>query len=92
FVSGNIIPLVIGFVFFILGIALYNKILGVVTALAGGFLLFDVLVGYGAGSTLSIIVAAALTLAGIWVQENMHRKKRVGQPTVSNSGTQPSPR
>ena len=92
FVSGNIIPLVVGFVFFILGIALYNKILGVVTALAGGFLLFDVLVAYGAGSTLSIVVAVALTLAGIWVQENMHRKKKASQPTLSGAGSQPSPR
>ncbi len=90
FISGNIIPLVVGFVFFIVGIALYNKILGVVTALAGGFLLFDVLTTYGAGSTLSIVVAAALTLAGIWVQEDMHRKKKVSQPTISNAGSQPS--
>jgi hypothetical protein len=92
FVSGNIIPLIVGFVFFIVGIALYNKILGVVTALAGGFLLFDVLIGYGAGSTLSIVVAAALTLAGVWVQEDMHRKKKAAQPTVSNAGTQPTAR
>lgn len=92
FVSGNIIPLVVGFVFFLVGIALYNKILGLVTAVAGGFLLFDVLTAYGAGSTLSLVVAAALTLAGIWVQESTHRKKKVIQPTVPNAGTQPSAR
>jgi hypothetical protein len=92
FVSGNIIPLIVGFVFFLVGIALYNKILGLVTAVAGGFLLFDVLIAYGAGSTLSLVIAAALTLAGVWVQEDMHRKKKVIQPTVSNAGTQPSVR
>ena len=75
FVSGSTIPLVAGFVFFLVGIALYNKILGLVTAVAGGFLLFDVLIDYGAGSTLSLVVAAALTLGGIWVQEGKRRKK-----------------
>ncbi|HEV2138835.1 MAG TPA: hypothetical protein VGR53_08330 [Nitrososphaerales archaeon] len=92
FISGNIIPLIVGFIFFLVGIALYNKILGLLTAVAGGFLLFDVFIAYGAGSTLSIVVAAALTLAGIWVQESRHRKKKVTQTTVSNAGTQPSAR
>lgn len=86
-VSGTIIPVVIGFIFFLVGIALYNKILGLVTALAGGFLLFDVLTSYGAGSTLSLVIAAALTLAGIWVQEKGRRK--APRPTVSNVGGQP---
>ncbi|HEV2227175.1 MAG TPA: hypothetical protein VGR56_10280, partial [Nitrososphaerales archaeon] len=90
FVTGNIIPLVVGFIFFIVGIALYNKILGVVTAVAGGFLLFDVLIAYDVGSTLSLVVAAVLTLAGIWVQEGMNRRKKATRPTISNSGGQPS--
>ena len=89
FVSGTIIPLVVGFVFFLVGIALYNKILGLVTAVAGGFLLFDVLTGYGVGETLSLVIAAALTLAGIWVQEGMNRKKRVAQRITSNAGGLP---
>jgi hypothetical protein len=90
FVSGNIIPLVVGFVFFLVGIALYDRILSLVTALAGGFLLFDVLTAYGVGSTLSIVIAIALTIAGIWVQEDMGLKKKVAQPTAPTKGSQPS--
>lgn len=90
FVSGTTIPLVVGFVFFLVGLALYNKILGLVTAVAGGFLLFDVLIAYGAGSTLALIVAAALTLAGIWVQEK--GRKKATQPATSNTGSNPSAR
>jgi hypothetical protein len=88
-VSGTTVPLIVGFVFFILGLALYNKILSLVTALAGGLLLFDVLQLYGLDPIVSIIVAGAATLAGIWVQEGMARKK-VTQPTASNVGGQPS--
>jgi hypothetical protein len=89
FVSGDIIPLVVGFVFFLVGIALYNKILGLVTAVAGAFLLFDVLTIYGVNPTMSIVIAGAAALAGIWVQEGLGRK-RMSQPTVSNVGGQPS--
>ena len=89
FVSGTTIPLVVGFVFFLVGIALYNKILGLVTAVAGGFLLFDVLIAYGVGSTLSLVVAAALTLAGVWVQEK--GKKKVTK-TISNVASKPGAR
>jgi ABC-type antimicrobial peptide transport system permease subunit len=89
FVSGYTIPLVVGFVFFLVGIALYNKILGLVTAVAGAFLLFDVLTTYGFDPTLSMVLAGAAALAGIWVQEGLGRK-RMTQPTVSNVGGQPS--
>jgi len=89
FVSGEIIPLVVGVVFFVLGIALYDSILGLVTAVAGAFLLFDVLTAYGMDPTLSLVLAGAAALAGIWVQEGLGQKK-VTQPTVSNAGGQPS--
>jgi hypothetical protein len=88
-VSGTTVPLIVGFVFFIIGLALYNEVLGFVTALAGGLLLFDALQLYGLEPTMSVIVAGAATLAGIWVQEGLGRKK-VTQPTVSNVGGQPS--
>ncbi len=89
FVTGDLIPLAAGFVFFLVGIALYNKILGLVTALAGGLLLFDVLTAYGMDPTLSIVLAGAAAVAGLWVQESLGRKNAV-QPTVSNVGGQPS--
>jgi len=80
FVSGTTIPLVVGIVFFLIGLALYGRILGLVTALAGGLLLFDVLTMYGLGSTLSIVLAALVAIAGVYVQEGMG-KKRVTTPS-----------
>lgn len=88
FVSGTTVPLIVGFIFFIVGVALYGRILGVITALAGGLLFFDVLTLYGLGSTLSIALAVVVTLAGIWVQEGLGRRKT--PPTASNVGGQQS--
>ncbi len=90
FVSGTTIPLIVGFVFFIVGVALYGRILGLITALAGGLLLFDVLTMYGLGPTLSTILAALVTLAGIWVQEAAGR--RVKRPAATDVGSQQSGR
>jgi len=88
-VSGTTVPLIVGFIFFIVGLALYNKILSFVTAVAGGLLLFDVLELYGLDPTVSVIVAGVLTVLGIWVQEGSHRRK-LAQPNVANAGGQPS--
>jgi hypothetical protein len=88
FVSGTLIPLIVGFVFFIIGVAFYGKILGFITAIAGGLLFFDVLRIYGLDSTLSIVLAAGLTVAGIWVQEGLGKRKT--SPTVPSAGGQPS--
>ncbi|MDA4124741.1 MAG: hypothetical protein OK438_04730 [Thaumarchaeota archaeon] len=82
FVSGNTIPLIVGFVFFIIGAAFYNRILGFITAVAGGLLFFDVLTLYGLGSTRSIVLAVVLTLAGIWVQERPGRRKSSQQASA----------
>lgn len=79
FVSGTTIPLIVGLIFFIIGVAFYGRILGVVTAIAGGLLFFDVILIYGFGPILSTIFAAALTIVGIWVQEGFNR--RAQQPT-----------
>jgi len=87
-VSGSTVPLIVGFIFFIVGLALYNKILSFVTAVAGGLLLFDVLELYGLDPTVSVIVAGVLTVLGIWVQEGSHRRK-VAQPTFTSAGSQP---
>ena len=87
FVSGTTVPLLVGFVFFIIGVVLYNKILGVVTALAGGFLFYDVLLMYGLDPILSTVVAAVLTIAGIWVQDGFHR--RVAPPAAPATTTAP---
>jgi hypothetical protein len=78
-VSGTAVPLIVGFLFFIVGLALHNKILSFVTAVAGGILLFDVLEIYGLGSILSAVIAVVATLAGIWVQESQ-RKRMVAPP------------
>lgn len=85
FVSGATIPLVVGIAFFIIGVAFYNRILSLVTAVAGGILFFDVLQLYGLDSTLAIVLAAGATLAGIWVQEDLG-KRRATPTTASNVG------
>lgn len=66
-VSSTIVALVVGFVFFVVGWLLYNKILSLVTAVAGGFLLYDALRLYGLDPTVSAVLAVLVTLAGIWV-------------------------
>jgi hypothetical protein len=45
-----------------------------VTALAGGLLLFNVLTTVGLGLTLSTLLAAGLTLVGLWVQYSPERR------------------
>jgi len=78
------VALVAGFIFLIIGLILSSKILKVVTAVAGGFLLFNVLVYFGLGVSVSTLVAAALTLIGLWVQLTSGR--RVSKPTATNVG------
>ena len=88
--AGEATALIAGIAFFMVGLALSNKILGAVTAVAGGFLLFDVLLSFDLAPTLATTVAALATMAGIWVQEDLGRK--MSQPTATNVGGQPSDR
>jgi hypothetical protein len=82
--------LVVGVVFFVVGLALAEKLLTLGTAIAGGLLLFDVLTQYGVGVPLSTVIAAALTLMGVWIQ--LTPQKRMSQPTATSVGGQPSDR
>ena len=66
--SSRTAALVVGIVFFIIGLALYGKILSLVTAVAGGFLLYDALRLYSLNPVVSIVLAAVIALAGIFVQ------------------------
>jgi hypothetical protein len=75
-VSGTTIPVVVGVVFFLLGVVLYNKILPLVTAAAGGFLLYVALVLYSISPTVSAILAALAALVGIWVNLRHGRSRR----------------
>jgi len=74
---GTTTGIVVGFIFFVIGVALYNKILPLVTAIAGGFLLYDALILYGLNPTLSAAIGVLLTLAGIWVnlRHGLHGRK-----------------
>jgi hypothetical protein len=74
-----------GIIFFIVGLVLSSKIIKVVTAIGGGFLLFNVLVYFGLGSILSTLIAGALTLIGLWVQL---ASRKVTQPAATNAGSQ----
>jgi len=76
------VAIVIGIVFFIVGLALYNKILSLVTAVVGGFLLYDALRLYGLNLTLSTVMAMLVALAGIWVQYRPGR--RTEEPVFTN--------
>jgi hypothetical protein len=82
------VALATGVVFLIIGLVLSSKIIKVVTAVAGGFLLFNVLVYFGLDPTVSTLVAGALTLVGLWVQ--LTSRRRVTQPAATNVGGQPS--
>ncbi len=86
FISSMTVAVIVGIIFFIVGVALYGKILTLVTALAGGLLLFDVLRMSGLGQTVSIVLAAVVTLAGIYV--NYRPRSKVKQPTASKVGGQ----
>jgi len=79
-VSSTVAAFVVGFVFFVVGWILYNKILSLVTALAGGFLLYDALRLYGLNPTISTILAVLVTLAGIWVNFRHRRRAKWTTP------------
>ena len=85
---GPTAALVAGVAFFVVGALLSGKILGVTTAVIGGLLLFDVLTRSGFGPTLATLVAALLTVAGLWVQ--LAPGRRPSQPTATSVGGQPS--
>jgi hypothetical protein len=80
-VSSRTAALVVGIIFFIIGLALYNKILSLVTAVTGGILLYDAVRLYNLNLTVSIVLAAVVTLAGISVQ---YRPRRERQPAFTN--------
>ena len=81
------LALAAGVVFFIVGLILASKILTVVTAVAGGFLLFNVLTYFGLGAILSGLIAGALTLVGLWVQFSSRR--HITRSASANLGSQP---
>lgn len=74
-VSSTIAGLVVGFIFFLIGVVLYNKILTLVTALAGGFILFTALNFY-ITPLASAALAIIITIVGLWVDFG-RRKRRV---------------
>lgn len=79
--------LVAGVVFFVVGLALSGKILTVATAIAGGLLLFNTLTLVGFTTPLSMVLAAAVTVAGIWVQ--LAPERRVTKAPTPTTGGQP---
>lgn len=81
---GQTVGIIAGVAFFVVGLALSKKILTVSTALVGGLLLFNVLTSYGFGSDIATLVAAALTIAGLWVQLTPQRR------TAISTAAQPS--
>jgi hypothetical protein len=72
------VALVAGVIFFVVGLVLASKIIIFVTAVAGGFLLFNVLTYFGIDPLASTLVAGGLTLIGLWVQ--LATRRRVIRP------------
>lgn len=70
--------LVVAIVFFAVGAVLYKKILMLVTAVAGGFLLYDAL-GFYLDPTVAAAIAIIVTLAGLLV--NLARGRRGPSPS-----------
>ncbi len=80
-VSNSTAAFVVGFVFFIIGVVVYNKILTVVTAVAGGFLLYDALAFY-INPTIAALLAIIVTLVGVW--HGLRSERRKSNPFASN--------
>jgi len=76
------VALVAGILFFVIGLALSSKILIIITAVGGGFLLFNVLTYFGFDPLVSAFVATALTLVGLWVQ--MSSRRRMAPKAAAN--------
>jgi hypothetical protein len=76
-VSNKTAALVVAVVFLIIGALLYKKILTIVTAVAGGFLLFDAL-GFYLSPTFAAAIAVVITVAGLWI--NLARGRREPVP------------
>jgi hypothetical protein len=87
---GPTVAIIAGVASFVVGALLSSKVLSVATALIGGLLLFDVLTRYGFGASLATLVAALLTILGLWVQ--LAPDRRPTQPTTTSVGGQPSAR
>lgn len=78
-VSNKIAALVVAAIFFVIGAVLYKKILTAITAIAGGFLLFDAL-GFYVNPTIAAVIAVIVTVAGLWI--NLKRGRREPRPTI----------
>lgn len=68
YVPSEIISIIVGIVFFALGVILANKILSIATSVLGGTLLYEVLTNFGAGFIVSLSLAAWVGLLGMWIQ------------------------
>ncbi len=83
FAMSHTTAFIVGVIFFVVGVALSGEILLAVTAVAGGLLLFDVLRSSGLGLAFSTLLAAGVTLAGLWVQYSAGRDGVRPTPTTT---------
>lgn len=66
--------IVAGVILFIVGVAVANKLLELVTAVLGGVIFYVVLVFFGLGSLPAALVSIVLTAAGFYAQMTKKRK------------------
>ncbi len=85
----SIVPIIVGLVFFVVGVLLSNRILAVVTAAVGGLLFFDVTTGFlGVPLLIAGLVAILLAVIGAWVQ--WPRGHKIMSPAAVSSGVSSS--
>jgi hypothetical protein len=68
FTTSFTIEVVVGVIFFIIGVVLTNKILELVTAFLGGLLLYDALTYLSVPQPLALIASIILAVLGLFVQ------------------------
>jgi hypothetical protein len=71
-----ILAVAVGFVLFVIGAVVSGKLLELGTAVVGGFILYGVLVFFGAGPLSSAAVSVLIAGAGFYFQD---RKRRSGE-------------
>lgn len=67
------VAVVVGVILFLIGLAIANKVLELVTAVLGGLIFYNVLIYFGAGSLASGAISFVLAVAGFYVQYSRRR-------------------
>ena len=81
--SSHTAAIAVGIVFFFIGVIIHGKILTIVTAIAGGLLLYDVLRIVGLDILISTVVAVLVTALGLYFDFRTRKPIRPPPPQPS---------